>query len=69
MKKRGDGEAHVHRHARSCVWPGQRNLLWEVEEVREGRGEESEDAGGDPISAIGSEAAQCNAPRRRLSSF
>lgn len=30
----------------------------EVEKVREGRGEKSEDAGGDPISAIGSEAAQ-----------
>lgn len=30
----------------------------EVEEVRGGRGEKSEDAGGDPISATGSEAAQ-----------
>lgn len=60
MKKRGDGEAPVqhHRRARRCVWPGQRNLPWEVEEVRGGRGERSEDAGGDPISAIVSEAAQ-----------
>lgn len=44
-------------------------LALEVEEVRGGRGEKSEDAGGDPISATGSEAAQRNAPRRRLSSF